>query len=110
MICQHGLAFDEYNFDEVYDTTKTFAAQKKIKDKWILVGKSKGSSSSVYQLGFNVVENSVKVLLNGRELSPGSDYSVDYNIGQLTIRNDAALVPGADLKLHMNKMIFSTCF
>ncbi|HCY77178.1 MAG TPA: cell surface protein SprA [Ignavibacteriales bacterium] len=93
-----GLPAD-YNFDEVYDTTKTFAAQKKIKDKWILVGKSKGSSSSIYQLGFNVVENSVKVLLNGRELSPGSDYSVDYNIGQLTIRNDAALVPGADLKI-----------
>ncbi len=88
-----------YNFDEVYDTTKTFAAQKKIKDKWILVGKSKGSSSSVYQLGFNVVENSVKVLLNGRELASGSDYVVDYNIGQLTIRNDAALVPGADLRI-----------
>lgn len=94
-----GLDYNEYNFDEVYDTTKTFAAQKKLKDKWILVGKSKGTSSSVYQLGFNVVENSVKVLLNGRELSPGSDYTVDYNIGQLTIRNDAALVPGADLKI-----------
>ncbi len=93
-----GLPAD-FNFDEVYDTTKTFAAQKKLKDKWILVGKSKGTSSSVYQLGFNVVENSVKVLLNGRELSPGSDYTVDYNIGQLTIRNDAALVPGADLKI-----------
>ena len=91
--------YDIYNFDEVYDTTKTFAANKKIKDKWILVGKSKGSSSSVYQLGFNVVENSVKVLLNGRELSPGSDYVVDYNIGQLTVRNDAALVPGADLRI-----------
>jgi cell surface protein SprA len=90
---------EDYNFDEVYDTTKTFAAQKKIKDKWILVGKSKGSSSSTYQLGFNVVENSVKVLLNGRELSAGADYVVDYNIGQLTIRNDAALVPGADLKI-----------
>src|SRR5690606_919648 len=94
-----SLEYDTYNFDEVYDTTKTFAAQKKIKDKWILVGKSKGSSSSVYQLGFNVVENSVKVLLNGRELSSGSDYVVDYNIGQLTIRNDAALVPGADLRI-----------
>ncbi|MBK7630274.1 MAG: cell surface protein SprA [Ignavibacteriales bacterium] len=93
------LAYDTYNFDEVYDTTKNFAGQKKIKDKWILVGKSKGSSSSIYQLGFNVVENSVKVLLNGRELSAGSDYIVDYNIGQLTIRNDAALVPGADLKI-----------
>ncbi len=94
-----GLDTATYNFDEVYDLTKTFAAQKKIKDKWILVGKSKGSSSSIYQLGFNVVENSVKVLLNGRELSSGSDYIVDYNIGQLTIRNDAALVPGADLKI-----------
>ena len=94
-----GLAYDEYNFDEVYDTTKTFAGNKKIKDKWILVGKSKGSSTSIYQLGFNVVENSVKVLLNGRELSAGTDYVVDYNIGQLTIRNDAALVPGADLRI-----------
>ena len=89
----------EFSFTEVYDTTKTAAARKNLKDKWILVGKSKGSSSSVYPLGFNVVENSVKVLLNGRELSPGTDYSVDYNIGQLTIRNDAALVPGADLRI-----------
>lgn len=94
-----GLDHATYSFDEVYDTTKNAASQKKIKDKWILVGKSKGSSSSIYQLGFNIVENSVKVLLNGRELSPGSDYSVDYNTGQLTIRNDAALVPGADLKI-----------
>ena len=90
---------DDYKFDDVYDTTKTFAQQNKIKDKWILVGKSKGSSSSVYSLGFNVVENSVKVILNGRELTAGSDYIVDYNTGQLTIRNDAALVPGADLKI-----------
>ena len=94
-----SLDYDTYNFDEVYDTTKTFAANKKIKDKWILVGKSKGTSSSVYQLGFNVVENSVKVLLNGRELSSGSDYIVDYNVGQLTIRNEAALVPGADVRI-----------
>ncbi len=90
---------EEYRFSDVYDTTKTFAAQNKLSDKWILVGKSKGTSSSVYSLGFNVVENSVKVLLNGRELSAGSDYSVDYNTGQLNIRNDAALVPGADLRI-----------
>jgi cell surface protein SprA len=46
-----------------------------------------------------VVENSVRVLLNGRELTPNVDYTVDYNIGSLTIRNDAALVPGADLRI-----------
>jgi cell surface protein SprA len=89
----------EYKYDDVYTQTKTFAQQNKLTDKWSLEGKSKGTSSSTYSLGFNVVENSVKVLLNGRELSAGSDYSVDYNTGQLTIRNDAALVPGADLKI-----------
>ena len=86
-------------YQSVYDTTKTFARQDKGPDKWDLTGKNTGESSAIYQLGFNVVENSVRVVLNGRELREGVDYTVDYNIGQLTIRNDAALVPGADLKI-----------
>jgi len=90
---------DQFRYQSIYDTTKTFARQDKIKDKWRLVGQSSGDATSTYQLGFNVVENSVRVLLNGRELTPNVDYSVDYNIGTLTIRNDAALVPGADLKI-----------
>ena len=94
---------DSLKFVDVYDTSKTKAQQNKVKDKWLLTGKYSGEASSVYQLGFNVVENSVRVLLNGRELTPGSDYIVDYNIGQLTIRNDAALVPGADLKITYEK-------
>ena len=94
-----GDLTDEYKFSDIYNLTKTYAQQNKTADKWVLVGKSKGSASSSYSLGFNVVENSVKVLLNGSELSAGSDYTVDYNTGQLTIRNDAALVPGADLKI-----------
>ena len=89
---------DTLKYTDVYDTSKTKAQQNKVQDKWLLTGKYSGEASSVYQLGFNVVENSVRVLLNGRELTPGTDYIVDYNIGQLTIRNDAALVPGADLK------------
>ena len=93
-----GLSSD-LSYNEVYDTSQTFARQVPVKDKWLLTGKYSGDVSSVYQLGFNIVENSVKVLLNGRQLSPNSDYIVDYNIGQLTIRNDAALVPGADLKI-----------
>ena len=86
-------------YNSVYDTTVTFAQQDKVHDKWILKGKFSGEASNTYQLGFNVVENSVRVLLNGRELTPNIDYIVDYNIGQLTIRNDAALVAGADLKI-----------
>jgi len=90
---------DEFAYQDVYDTTKTFARQNKIDDKWLMTGKQSGEASAVYQLGFNVVENSARVLLDGRELTAGVDYIVDYAIGQLTIRNEAALVPGANLKI-----------
>jgi len=88
-----------YSYQQVYDTTKNYAQQYKAADKWELGGKNTGESSANYQLGFNVVENSVRVLLDGRELREGTDYVVDYNIGQLSIRNEAALVPGANLKI-----------
>jgi Motility related/secretion protein len=90
---------DSLRYQDVYDTTKTFAQNAKTRDKWVLTGKYSGEATSSYSLGFNVVENSVRVTLAGRELTPGVDYVVDYNSGQLTIRNDAALVPGADLKI-----------
>ena len=92
-------ALKDFTFQLIYDTTKTFAQQDKIHDKWDMTGKQTGTASATYPLGFNVVENSVRVLLGGRELTPGVDYIVDYTIGQITIRNDAALVPGADLKI-----------
>jgi cell surface protein SprA len=92
-------ALSELTYQAVYDTTKTFARQEKIPDKWVMTGKQSGDASAVYQLGFNVVENSARVLLDGRELTAGVDYIVDYTIGQLTIRNEAALVPGANLRI-----------
>jgi len=67
-------------YQSVYDTTKTAARQDKLPDKWALSGKNTGESSAIYQLGFNVVENSVRVVLNGRELREGVDYTVDYSI------------------------------
>lgn len=94
----NGIPVD-YKYQSVYDTLKTIAQQDKTKDRWVLVGKSSGTSSASYQLGFNVVENSVKVTLDGRPLKEGSDYRVDYNSGQLVITNSAALVPGANLRI-----------
>lgn len=83
----------------IYDTTVTFAKQDRAKDKFILSGDYSASVTSVYSIGFNVVENSVKVLLNGSQLSEGTDYTVDYNIGQVIIRKPDALSPGQDLKI-----------
>lgn len=86
-------------FDEVYTKQVTFAQQEKTKDKFILTGVYSAAVSSTFNIGFNVVENSVEVFLGGRKLNRGSDYTVDYNIGQITILNSDALVPGADLRI-----------
>ncbi|QQS38244.1 MAG: cell surface protein SprA [Ignavibacteriales bacterium] len=94
-----GSLDTSYRFQDIYEVQPSIARQNKTKDKWVLVGKSSGDATSVYQLGFNIVENSVRVRLNGRELSPGIDYSVDYNTGQLTLRNSEATLPNADLKI-----------
>jgi len=90
---------DSIRYQAIYDTTKTFAQQERDKDRFILGGEYTAAVSSVINIGFNAVENSVRVLLGGRELKEGVEYRVDYNIGQVTIMNDAALVPGADLKI-----------
>ena len=89
---------DSLRYQTIYDTSQ-IGAQNSINNKWEITGKYSGEASSTYQLGFNIVENSVQVTLNGRELTPNVDYTVDYNIGQLTILNRDALVPGANLKI-----------
>lgn len=93
-------ASDSLRFNAIYDTTQNAARNMTAKDRFLIKGKYSASSSSTFNLGFTgVVENSVKVRLGGNELQEGVDYVIDYNIGQVTIRNPAALVPGADLKI-----------
>jgi len=90
---------DSLRYNSVYDEEVTFASQNDIKDKFILTGTFSGTTKNKYQLGYTLVENSVKVNLNGRDLTAGIDYYMDYSVGELTIRNDAALAPGANLKI-----------
>ncbi len=90
---------DSLKYQSIYDTLVTFAKQDRSKDKFVMTGEYSAAVSSSYSIGFNVVENSVKVLLNGRAEKEGVDYTVDYNLGQILIRDDKALVPGADLKI-----------
>ena len=89
----------EIAYYSIYDTTKTIAQDDVTKNKFNMKGVYSASTSSTFQIGFNVVENSVRVTLDGKTLKAGTDYAVDYNIGQITMRNAAALVPGANLKI-----------
>ncbi len=88
----------EYRYIEVYDTTQTFA-QQALRNRYVIRGKATGEATSRYSLGFNVVEGSVQVILDGRQLLPNIDYTVDYIIGEVVIKNDRALVPGANLQI-----------
>jgi cell surface protein SprA len=60
--------------------------------------KSKTRSSN-YSLGFNIIENSEKVLLNGVELQRDTDYIIDYFSGNLTILKEEASKPNANVEI-----------
>ena len=94
-----GDVADKYVFDQLYDSTKTVAKQTAEKDKFILTGQFKGSSANVLSLGaYNVPQGSVKVTAGGVELTEGSDYTVDYSAGEVTIINQSILDAGTDVK------------
>lgn len=57
------------------------------------------SVSATFDLGFNVLEGSEEVILNGQRLNRGSDYTVDYISGILTVLRRDALAAGADLEI-----------
>ena len=88
----------EFFYRDNYDTTVTFA-QQSLKNRYVIRGKATGEATSKYSLGFNVVEGSVQVLLDGRQLVPNVDYTVDYIVGEVVIKNAGALVPGANLSI-----------
>ena len=90
---------DSFSYPDVYDTTFYGAQNNTLRDRFTIVGKTTAGSSNVINVGFNIVENSVQVLLNGQALVPNVDYTVDYIVGQIIIKNQAALVPGANLQV-----------
>ncbi len=97
LLARAGL--DEYRYPEVYDTTVSAARNRNEKDRFRIRGQYSSSVASSYNLGFNVVEGSVAVYLGPTRLQEGTDYSVDYMLGQITIRREDALQPGADLRI-----------
>ena len=83
---------DKYVFSELYDSTKTVAKLIAEKDKYMLVGQYKGTSANVISLGaYNVPQGSVEVTAGGVKLVEGSDYTVDYSAGEVTILNQSII-------------------
>ena len=100
-----GVAEDvaaKYAYTELYDSTKTVAKQIAEKDKYILTGQYRGTSANVISLGaMNVPQGSVVVTAGGMTLSEGSDYTVDYNAGEVTILNQSIIDAGTNVNVSL---------
>ena len=89
----------KYSYTELYDSTKTVAKQIAEKDKYILTGQFRGTSANVIPLGaYNVPQGSVVVTAGGVTLTEGSDYTVDYSAGEVTIINQSIMDAGTEVK------------
>ncbi len=92
----------KYAFTELYDSTKTIAKQIAEKDKFELVGQFKGTSANVISLGsYNIPQGSVLVTAGGVKLTEGSDYSVDYSAGEVTILNQSIIDAGTSVNVSL---------
>ena len=97
-----GSLADKYCFDALYDSTKTVAKQNAEKDKFIMTGQFKGTSANVISLGaYNVPQGSVVVTAGGVTLQEGSDYTVDYSAGEVTILNQSIIDAGTNVNVSL---------
>lgn len=93
---------EKYAFTELYDSTKTVAKQIAEKDKYILSGQYKGTAANVISLGaYNVPQGSVVVTAGGVTLTEGTDYTVDYNAGEVTILNQSIIDAGTAVNVSL---------
>jgi cell surface protein SprA len=93
---------DQFVYDALYDSTKTFAQQITEKNKFSIQGSYKSSGGSEIPLNaINIPKGSVRVTAGGMELSEGVDYKVDYYLGRVKILNQGLLSSGTPIKISL---------
>ncbi len=90
---------DQNSFVELYDETRSDAEDDSKNNRYRISGSSKGSVSDNYYLGFSLVKGSVNVFSGGVKLKEGSDYTVDYSTGNISILNEKYLKQGQEIKI-----------
>lgn len=93
---------DQFVYDVLYDSTKTFAKQITEKNKFTIQGSYKSSSGSEIPLNaINIPKGSVRVTAGGMELTEGVDYKVDYYLGRVKILNQGLLSSGTPINISL---------
>ena len=101
---------EKYIYQELYDSTLTVARQYQDKNKFVLVGEYQSSSGNQIKLNaMNVPRGSVVVTAGGVPLTENSDYTVDYNMGTVTITNQSIIDAGTNISVSLeNQSTYST--
>ncbi|PLX18923.1 MAG: cell surface protein SprA, partial [Salinivirgaceae bacterium] len=93
---------DQFVYDVLYDSTKTFAQQITEKNKFSIQGTYKSSSGSEIPLNaINIPRGSVRVTAGGMELIENVDYKVDYYLGRVKILNQGLLSSGTPINISL---------
>ena len=93
---------EQYLYRDLYDNTRVAAKQVAEKNKFMLTGRYSGTSAGEIDLGAtNIAQGSVVVTAGGVTLVENEDYTVDYNMGRVTIINQSILDAGTSVNAHV---------
>ena len=73
-------------------------------------GRAEGSAARTFDLGVGqIIENSERITINDRQLRRGTDYTIDYQFGQLTLMPSVELPPNSEVKVGFEQVpLFAT--
>ncbi len=99
---------DQFVYNQLYDSTITAARDFTELNRYIIKGRYKSNQGSNVQLGsFNVPRGSVRVSAGGQLLREGTDYTVDYNTGNV-ILNESIRQSGVPVNIeYEDQSLFS---
>ena len=100
----------QYVFNDLYRQQKQVASQNNLALRYTMEGRYKGAQGDGISLGaINVPQGSVKVTANGVQLSEGTDYTVNYLLGSVTIINEQVKQSGQAINISLeNNLTFNT--
>ena len=104
---EQGIA-TKYIYQQLYDSTQTTAQQYFTQlNRYTISGTYSATGGSSYQLNaVNIPQGSVVVTSGALTLKEGTDYTIDYNAGRITLLNTALLTSGQPItvKIENNEL------
>ncbi len=92
--------YENFIFQELYDSTRIAAQQLPQKNRYKLKGSYQSATSNEFSLSsMNIPQGSVRVTAGGVPLTENVDFTVDYTLGRVKIINESILNSGQPIKI-----------